>query len=338
MSRFPPLAKTGAVPAAPSARARVPATRAPHRSTKGRHGAGLAPICMLLVALGACKPAEPVARGTTAQGAPGVPHTTTDRKPGDMADHPSDTQGVAAPSPDAVLYFIYKKDGDGATTYEVDFGSWVGYWHGQQFDLDGKRYFTGFGYKTAEDGGGDEDAVEGAVPGAVAISQATFVLESKGGKTAWSPLETDGFVGSFGGNDKPVEVDDGRKAQTFATGDGRLLLVVPTRAFANGTGLSGYAVLVFDPQGRQRLRSGHWAYLGDIPAGEDNSAACDGGQVMPCISNRGTLAFADTGAGMPEIAVSRSGTEIESPGKVRQLTGSERTLYRYDSQQGVYRP
>ena len=249
-----------------------------------------------------------------------------------------DVSSVAPPSPDSVLYFIYKKDGDGATSYEVDYGSWVGYWYGYEFDLKGKRYFTGFGYKTPEKFGEEEEGEESGSDGPVAISQATFLLETKEGKTAWSILETDGFVGEFGANEKPLGVDRARRPQSYETPDGRLLLAVPTADFSNGVAVDGFALFVYDPEGRVKLRDKHWAYLGNIAAGEDNSAACDEGNVMPCVSSKGTLSFQPSGDGMPSLRVEMEGTAIASPGKTRELGAADAVTYAYDRERNSYQP
>lgn len=246
---------------------------------------------------------------------------------------------VKPPSPDSVLYFIYQKDGDGSTFYEVDYGSWVGYWYGYQFDFDGKRYFTGFGYKTPEKLGEEEQDTLTDPEGKVAISQATFLLETKGGKTAWSLVEMDGFVGEFGANEKPSAVDPARQPQSYQTQDGRFLLAVPTTDFSTGVKTAGFALFVFDPQEREPLRDQHWAYVGTIAAGEDNSTACDEGRVMPCVASKGVLAFkpADDG-GLPTLQVALSGTTIDAPGKTRALGPADTITYDYDMGQGSYQP
>ncbi|MCR6626397.1 MAG: hypothetical protein NVV67_09050 [Pseudoxanthomonas sp.] len=233
------------------------------------------------------------------------------------------------PSPDSVLYFIYQRDGDGAVSYKVDGGATVSYWYGHTFDLNGKHYFTGFGAKSEGEGSeGDDGMMED--PEHVAISQATFTRVEKDGKVEWSKPDTDGYVGEFGRMGRPEQIDEARKAQAFTTGDGRYLLAVPTRDFVNGTDVGMFSLLLFDPGSVDKLGFRQWGYLGSIPVSDDNSDACDGGQVMPCVASTGTLTFEQVGEGLPRLKVSSQGTTIASPGKVRDMTAADDVVYSFD--------
>ncbi|WP_242108039.1 hypothetical protein [Luteimonas aquatica] len=299
-------------------------------------------LALVVLLSGACAKAP---EGSTAAAESGATASQADSpasstKKQDVPTVPNDNQNATAikpPAADSVLYVIYKKDGDGATSYEVDFGSRVTYWYGHQFDFKGKHYFTGFAYKTAEKVGEEEKE---APEGKVAISQATFELTKPQDKAPWKLLETDGFVGEFGDNGKAVDIDDQRQPQTFETQDGRLLLAVPTSGFASGVATTGFALFVFDPSEVDKLRDQHWAYVGSIVAGEDNAAACDEGKVMPCVSSTGTLAFqaAKDGGGLPALHVAKSGTTIEAPGKTRALGAQDAATYAYDKEQNSYNP
>ncbi len=255
-------------------------------------------------------------------------------------EHQKD-QGMTAlkpPSPDAVLYVIYQRDGDGAFTYEVDGGAIVSYWYGQAFDLNGKHYFTGFATRT--EGSEGPEAETGLMePGHVAIAQATFVQGGDAAKPVWSQLETDGYVGEFGTNDQGDPVDTTRKAQTHATADNRLLLAVPTRRFADGVATSGYALFLFDPDNSDDLSFRRWGYLGSIAAGSDNSAACDDGKVMPCAVSTGTLSFGEaTATGLPSVKVALAGKAISGPGTLRDLGPADALTYTFDAKAGHYQP
>lgn len=173
---------------------------------------------------------------------------------------PAADQALKPPAPDSVLYAIYGKDGDGAVRYQVDFGSWVGWWFGHRFSIDGRAYYTGFGWKSAETLG--DDGPDGAVAtdGRVAISQATYRAEEKDGKVAWSSVETDGYVGEFGANDEAPQVDESRQPVEFKTGDGRMLLAVPIREAS----APGNVIFVYEASERERLREGRWAYVGSV--------------------------------------------------------------------------
>ena len=232
------------------------------------------------------------------------------------------------PSADSVLYFIYQRDGDGAVSYKVDGDATVSYWYGHAFDLKGKHYFTGFGSKSEGEGPeGDNGMMD---PEHVAISQATFTRVEKEGKAEWSKPDTDGYVGEFGRMGRAEQIDESRKAQSFTTGDGRYLLAVPTLDFVNGTDVRMFALLLFDPDNVDALGFRQWGYLGSIPVSYDNSDACDGGEVMPCAASSGTLAFEQTGAGLPDLKVVSKGTTIAAPGEVRDMTEADTVVYTFD--------
>jgi hypothetical protein len=63
-----------------------------------------------------------------------------------------DTPPVA---PGKFIDAIYDNEGDGSPAYAVANGAWAHYWYGHAFQLNGKQYFTGFVYKTANDRPGD---------------------------------------------------------------------------------------------------------------------------------------------------------------------------------------
>ncbi|MDR7068005.1 hypothetical protein J2X02_000822 [Pseudoxanthomonas japonensis] len=239
-----------------------------------------------------------------------------------------DMSELKPPSADSVLYFIYQRDGDGAVSYKINDGATVSYWYGHAFDLKGKHYFTGFGSKSQGEGPeGDSGMMD---PEHVAISQATFTRVEKDGTSEWSKPDTDGYVGEFGRMGRPEQIDDSRKAQSFTTGDGRYLLAVPTLDFVNGTDVRMFSLLLFDPGSVDKLGFRQWGYLGSIPVGDDNSDACDGGEVMPCVASVGTLTFEQVGEGLPNLKVSSKGTTIASPGKVRDMTDADDVVYTFD--------
>lgn len=242
------------------------------------------------------------------------------------------------PSPDSILYFIYQRDGDGAHAYELDGGATVSYWLGHEFELGGKRYFTGFASKT-----NDRDLPDGDMyrmeDGRVAISQATFTRIDESDAPVWSRPDTDGDVGEFGRNDRAEEIDASRQVQSHATADGRMLLAVPTRDFESGVETRAFALFLFDPGNVDQLPFRSWSYLGSIPAGEDNSAACADGEVMPCAASMGVLSFEPaTDVGLPRLRITPSGNIIAAPGEVRALGLQDASTYVFDAETGSYRP
>lgn len=260
------------------------------------------------------------------------PDSSTEEKEQDMS-------ALKPPSADSVLYFIYQRDGDGATTYQVDGGATVSYWYGHEFDFKGKHYFTGFASKSEGDEGPDGDAGMMQEPGHVAISQATFTRVEKDGKQAWSKPDTDGYVGEFGKNAQPEDIDASRKVQSHETQDGRYLLAIPTRDFTNGVATEMFALFLFDPDNVDPLRFRAWGYLGSIAAGSENSAACDGGAVMACASSTGVLSFGpEADAGLPRLKVALTGETVAGPGQVRALGDQDAIAYRFDANSGRYTP
>lgn len=269
--------------------------------------------------------------GQTAVAAPRADATSPQKDP-PMTD-------LRPPSADSVLYTIYRHDGDGAVTYQLDSGATVAYWLGHAFELKGKQYFTGFTTKTADAEGPEGDDAGMMEPGAVALGQATFTRVKQGEREVWSNPDTDGFIGQFGSNDQPDPVDTARKVQSQTTQDGRLLLAVPTRSFANGEEARSFAILLFDPDSVDALPYRSWGYLGSVAAGSDNSAACDGGAVMTCASSQGALSFeaADAG-GLPAVKVALSGKAVAGPGTLRDLGPADAVTYRFDAKAGRYQP
>ncbi len=284
----------------------------------------LSPLLMIAMAviLGGCDAPAQRSADTTEQA------TSPQNKEEDMSE-------LKPPSADSVLYFIYQRDGDGAVSYKIDGGATVSYWYGHEFDLDGKHYFTGFGAKTQGEGPDGDDGMMD--PERVAISQATFTRVEKDGKQEWSKPDTDGYVGEFGRMGRPEEIDDSRKALSYETRDGRYLLAVPTRDFTDGTDVRMFSLFLFDPGSVDKLGFRQWGYVGGIPVSEDNSAACDGGQVMPCAAATGTLAFEQAGDGLPKLKVSSKGTTIASPGKIRDMTEADSVIYTFDETSGSYK-
>lgn len=246
-------------------------------------------------------------------------------------------EALKPPSPDSVLYMIYQRDGDGAVTYEVEGGAIVSYWYGHSFDLSGRRYFTGFSSSTEGESGPDAEA--GLMePGHVAIGQATFVQSGDETEPTWIKVDTDGYVGEFGSNDQPDDVDTSRKSQIHELQDGRMLLAVPTRRFVKGLANTSHALLLFDPDNVDELPFRRWGYLGTITGGSDNSASCEDGAVTPCVKNIGILSFGAAGeASLPNLKITLSGTTIGGPGQARELGPDDALNYTFDSATGLYR-
>ncbi|WP_454692802.1 hypothetical protein [Achromobacter aegrifaciens] len=255
---------------------------------------------------------------------------------GGAAALPPTARAAAIAPPDAptVLYSIYQIDGKGADSYEVANGSIATFWFGHAFELGGTGYYTGFVWDTRERYGkpGEDEVGPGTQ---VNLAEATFTLTGSTAERPWKFRGMEHTIGMFGAYEKPEDVDTRRKPVEYRTPGGKLVLAVPTEGFDNGISFSGYALLVFNP-GPPDDDAG-WTYVGSINTGEDNSAACAEGDVMPCVSSSGELVFsAHGGSDMPRVTVKRSGTEISGPDKTRQLGAGDAVIYVYDTASKKY--
>lgn len=249
-------------------------------------------------------------------------------------------QGAAAAvtPPDAatVLYYIYQIDGKGADSYEVANGSIATYWFGHAFELGGTQYFTGFAWDTREKyGKPGEDEVGPETQ--VNLAESTFTLTGSSAERPWKFRGMEHTIGMFGAYERPEAIDTRRKPLEYRTPAGKLVLAVPTQGFDNGTSFEGYALFVFNIGPRDELKDNVWTYVGSLITGDDNSAACADGDVMPCVSKTGKLTFtAQNGGDMPRITVTPSGSEISGPGKTRQLGAADAVSYVYDAASKKY--
>lgn len=244
---------------------------------------------------------------------------------------------VTPPDAATVLYFIYQIDGKGKTSYEVQNGSIATYWFGHAFESEGKHYYTGFAWETAERyGKPGEDQVGPETR--VNIAESTFILNDPASERPWKFRGMEHTIGEFGAYERGEEVDTRRKPLEYRTPAGKLLLAVPTSSFENGITSDGYALLAFNPERLKEETDGNvWTYVGGILTGEDNSAACADGEVMPCTNSTGELTFtADGGNDMPRLTVKPTGTTISGPNKTRQLGAADITNYAYDSARKQY--
>lgn len=243
---------------------------------------------------------------------------------------------IETPTPSSVLYFIYQKDGDGASSYEIENGSWATYWYGYRFEFGGKQYFTGFAQQTQEKYGNSEEEEYPDPDTKAAITQATFILTHPDADKPWSFEGAQRFVGEFGGYEKANEIDQDRQPQEYRTQDKRMVLAIPTWYLASGSRMESYELFLFDPKEILKIEDVRWAYLGNVETGEDNSAACDkqDGGKLRCVKRTGELSFvADQDAGLPMIRVAMNDKRIAAPG----LGDEAEVEYRYDASEKQYR-
>jgi hypothetical protein len=283
-----------------------------------------------VLALSACTAQSPAP--TSAQATPAARPTTQDvASMPDASTAPVNPKSeIKPPSPDSVLYFISNVDGDGGLSYEIGNGSWINYWFGFPFELDGTRYFTGFAWETPENFSDPKEPRYPSPDDTVTITQATFVATPPGSEKPWTFKENQHSVGEFGGNARGNTLDESRKPQSIRTSEGNLLVAVPTWYLVSGTRMENFDLLLFNPHSLEMTDKKRWTYLGSLYAGEENSAACDndGTGGLKCVKKTGTLAFAShDGDPMPTLNVTVSGGPE-----------AEVTEYRYDAAHTTYQP
>ncbi|NDK38436.1 hypothetical protein DT603_06215 [Pseudoxanthomonas gei] len=254
---------------------------------------------------------------------------------------PSDSLNtIHPPSPSSLLYLVYQKDGDGASSYEMESGSWVSYWYGYSFELGGEQYFTGFTAQTPDEYAASPHQAGAAPDPKVTIGQATVVIAHPPNRLKpWLFQGSDQFVGELGGFAKPNEIDEGRAPQSHVTVDGKLLLAVPTWYLATGTRISTFDLFLFNPHELNGADERRWTYLGNLVAGAHNGAACEGEEevTIPCATSTGSLEFlGQETSGLPVIRVIMSGTQVRAAGETRALGPGDTVEYRYDTSSKQY--
>lgn len=250
---------------------------------------------------------------------------------------PALVQAKDAPIPPGAVLAVMQNVEVPAANEEVELedGVTATFWYGKELDFDGKHYYAAFVWHTR-----DSAARQGedfAAPDVqVRLADATFELTHPGQTPAYSILSIERKIGFFGGREKPEEVDTKRQALEHRTADGRLLLAVPTATFEDGIVTKGYTLFVFNPNKKPEDDGWIWAHVGQVRTGEDNSAACDDGAVMPCIGSDGELSFVAGQESLPQVQVKVSGTTFQGPEKVRPLVAADNLTYVYDSKTQQY--
>lgn len=287
-----------------------------------------------VLALSACTAQSP-APTSAAQATPAATPTTQDvatMPDASTAPVASKTE-IKPPSPESVLYFISNIDGDGATSYEIENGSWISYWYGYQFEFGGKHYFTGFANETPEKYTQKQKESMASPETKVTLTHATFEADPSNTKTPWKWQGTELWIGDFGGFEKANAIDPDRKPQTFATSDGNLLLAVPTWYLAPGNKMRTIEILLFNPHDLEGTDNKRWRYLGTLETGSNNDVSCgpDSPGNISCVDVTGTLTFEPAqGDGLPNLRVTLSGKGLDA--------GDTPTEYRYDPANTTYRP
>ena len=242
--------------------------------------------------------------------------------------------GDAPPvAPGKFIDAIYDKEGDGSPAYAVANGAWAHYWYGHAFQLNGKQYFTGFVYKTANHYGQDADNAQPNPETKATIAQATFEKSA----ASWTMVTADRYIGEFGSSEKGDSIDKAASAQTFQLANGNALLAVPTTAtVGEGQNQQGAELFLLD------AKKHSWGYVGRVAVGENNADNCadtaKNADLPPCWRSSGKLEFvAQAGSPMPSVHVAMQGTTYGAAGgPVRKLTDADSADYRYDAKANVY--
>ena len=245
-----------------------------------------------------------------------------------------DTQGanalqqVQAPRADSVLFLISDVDGDGALSYPIANGASIHYWHGLQFQSQGKQYHTGFAWISPTDHG-QQPADGYPDPGAQAVlAQATFV-QTGSVNEPWRWEGSEPYIGVFGGDGRGNRVDSQRQQQQWPLANGDLLLAIPSSYDAAGATMRTIEVLHFSAKLPAAVDDKRWRHLGTLEVGSDNSASCgEQNPRIPCRDVIGQLQFVATpGQEFPVLSVAFPENSSET---TRQ--------YRYDARTKTYRP
>lgn len=256
---------------------------------------------LVLAGCGAGTESAPAAATPTAPAPAAAPAPTA------ATEQPA-TQAATAPAPSAesVLTAISDIDGGGALSYDVENGSKIHYWHGLEFQADGKRYYTGFAWFTPTRYGADRQSGRIDPAAKVTLAHATYVAD---GNNAWTLQGSEPYIGEFGQAEQGNAIDTARKPQTFTTASGRVLLALPTRAGTSDAASPAFEMLVFNPHELQGTKERKWTYLGTVPA-----AAAAPLELVPV-----------DGSDLPALRVKTAG-------------GDNATEYRYDPDHNTYRP
>ncbi|WP_095093715.1 hypothetical protein [Pseudomonas sp. Irchel 3A5] len=236
------------------------------------------------------------------------------------------------PRPDSIMYYISRVDGNGDLSYPTVNGSWINYWYGFQFELNGTLYYTGFVWETPDKYGAELENDFPAPDTKVTMAHATFVTSQPGSKSPWLLQGVEPWIGEFGGSERGNEVDTEREPQTWNTPSGDMLLALPTWYLVSGERMRTIEILLFNPHDLSNTDDKRWRYLATLEAGFNNEANCgpDSAGAIPCADTTGKLAFIvqkDSDLPLLRVTVPAAGNQPESV-----------TDYRYEAARKAYEP
>jgi hypothetical protein len=304
-------------------------------------------VTLPLIASCSDKPQQDSAAAKTAtaqhQAAPATPSSTaTARQGASPSDANNPKDAATPPTPHEVLEAIYQADAHGRDSMAIANGSQATYWYGHAFDLNGKHYYTGFVYSTAEKRSQEQQNTPPAPDTKVTLADATFQWIADGTKPGWNRIESERYAGQFGSYEKADQVDPKEAVHSAPTASGGLLLAVPTWYLDEGMRIKTFSMLFYDPSPASNREDSAWTFVGSIPRGEDNSAACgaQGGgdkDPIPCVAGSGQIAFGSSGgAGLPDLHVTLTGSGFDEVGDKQTYGPGDVLAYRFNPKSKTY--
>jgi hypothetical protein len=278
---------------------------------------------------------------TPNQAGPARPASTAPvNKDGSHMDANSQNAAIAPPKPNEVLEAIYQTEAHGQDSMAVANGSEATYWYGHSFDLNGKHYYAGFVYATPEKYTQEQKDALPAPDAKVTLADATFQWIADGAKPGWDLVESEHYAGEFGSYEKADEVDEKEAVHSAPTANGGLLLAIPTWYLASGVRIKSFSMLVYNPSPADSQEESAWTFVGNIPRGEDNDAACDAkgtGNHIACVVGSAQIAFGNSpSAGLPDLHVTRTGSGFDEAGNKKTFGAGDVVAYRFNPKDKVY--
>ncbi|WP_419952000.1 hypothetical protein [Methylobacterium sp.] len=204
------------------------------------------------------------------------------------------------------------------------------FWYGTTISTPTGTWFTGFATMAAP----GENA---ETPNRRTIAAATFALEEMHWRLKGVQADI-GQIGTGNRNGDAPQVDEALGAVTRPVNRIRLVMGLRLTSYgAAGAHSLSFLLLHFS---KVPLR---WRVVGEVPAGSDDTAACDSDDGQPCGMGKslGQLEILAEDSfkplAWPPIRVTLTGTVRGEDGKVRPATGRDARTYAFDEVSGTYR-
>lgn len=238
---------------------------------------------------------------------------------------------IVQPSKETVLAAICGNPvRDETGTCRMKDGRPAEFWYGTTISTPTGPWFTGFATMPAP----GENA---ETPDRRTIGAATFALEDM--RWRLKGVQADiGQIGTGNRNGDAPQVDEVLGAVTRPVNRVRLVMGLRLTSYgAAGAQSLSFLLLHFS---KVPLR---WRVAGEVPAGSDDTAACDSDDGQPCgmgkSQGRLDILAEDSSKPLawPPVRVTLTGTVRGEDGKVRPATGRDARTYAFDEASGAYR-